>query len=1035
MLCLSATLLGCAGTEQRGTEQLGSVDPLNVCTFEDCGVLSALVHVCAAGDCDATGRRYPADQVLSALHRLLAANDGLEYKLCESDKRSRQCIAENVGHTVFAMVVPGPGTQSSGTIRNPQLNASSNTIRMNKSDPKQFFGTPVICSDHGSTITMTYGGHIVLTDDRYWCNWAAVGIMTAEFSFAIESIDFEKGRITGFWFHALTGTGNGSGTGFAALQFQKGMPKGENWLGAPSVVARNGAHAPGAQVGGPPLRVSSAQREAPVRSVAGAGSSPDWFKPLHQGDYASIVAMMEKRIQGDANPRSSKLLPLCIAYGRLEQHGKAASCFDRLEANVLAGDTDAFEHDAPQVTIFLYGTAWCFECAGMTSANLDRGSVVASMHIARAEHYLALRQYAKAIAAANEYLKLMPLRYLPNRTFREAFQVHPIGVIGIAYALSGNRQAAERVIRALEIATDRGVQVYRMYTIARIHLALGDFQKAYQLLGNYDPPTVPWLDKVLGSKHDAAFRLIPVRFLKHKTQLEVGETAAAKAGFDSLLSEREARENGEIHWMLLYDSGRLAAQEGDLPGAIAFWKRAIDLIEQQRSTIDTEAIKIGFVGDKQAVYRALVAALFAQNRYAEAFDFVERSKARALVDLLAGKTDFALVAPDAEKIKQLLASAHNAELDSRGQLATDERQRSAAIRSAAMATVRQEAADLASLVTVGSASIADIQAGLPEDEALIEYYYDDKALYAFVLTREGLRAAKLDGVGLEAEVRALRRAVAVPVGGEYEPLGRKLYARLIQPLESLGLKKKLLVVPHGVLHYLPFAALRGESGYVIDRHSLRFLPSASVIRYLRSSSAAGRAGILALGNPDLGDPKFDLRFAQDEALAVVQKVPQSRALVRKEATESAFRQYASGFRYVHFATHGEFDADAPLHSALLLAKDGRSDGRLTVDKLYSTRIDADLVTLSACETGLGKVANGDDVVGLTRGFLYAGASTVVASLWKVDDHATSALMIRFYEELRSGDKREALRAAQLAARAQFTHPFFWAAFQLTGTAR
>ena len=170
-------------------------------------------------------------------------------------------------------------------------------------------------------------------------------------------------------------------------------------------------------------------------------------------------------------------------------------------------------------------------------------------------------------------------------------------------------------------------------------------------------------------------------------------------------------------------------------------------------------------------------------------------------------------------------------------------------------------------------------------------------------------------------------------------------------------------------------------------------------------------------------------------LAIVQKMPESRALVRKEATESAFRQYAAGFGYLHFATHGEFDGDTPLRSALRLAKDERSDGLLTVDKLYSTRIDADMVTLSACETGLGKVASGDDVVGLTRGFLYAGASTIVASLWKVDDRATAVLMTRFYDELKSGDKREALRTAQLATRTQFPHPFFWAAFQLTGQAR
>jgi len=123
-----------------------------------------------------------------------------------------------------------------------------------------------------------------------------------------------------------------------------------------------------------------------------------------------------------------------------------------------------------------------------------------------------------------------------------------------------------------------------------------------------------------------------------------------------------------------------------------------------------------------------------------------------------------------------------------------------------------------------------------------------------------------------------------------------------------------------------------------------------------------------------------------------------------------------------------------LSSGLYLAKDAKNDGVLTVGELYSMNLDADLVTLSACETGLGKVANGDDVVGLTRGFLYAGSRSIVASLWSVDDQATATLMKAFYENLSNQNKQEALRLAQLKTRKTFPHPFYWAAFQLTGRA-
>ena len=137
---------------------------------------------------------------------------------------------------------------------------------------------------------------------------------------------------------------------------------------------------------------------------------------------------------------------------------------------------------------------------------------------------------------------------------------------------------------------------------------------------------------------------------------------------------------------------------------------------------------------------------------------------------------------------------------------------------------------------------------------------------------------------------------------------------------------------------------------------------------------------------------------------------------------------------MNFATHGKFATDAPLSSGIYLAKGTEPDGVLTVSDLYSLRWDADLVTLSACETGLGKVANGDDVIGLTRGFLYAGARSIVASLWEVDDAATEQLMVSFYRNLQDHDKREALRLAQIETRGHYPQPLYWAAFQLIGRA-
>ena len=230
-------------------------------------------------------------------------------------------------------------------------------------------------------------------------------------------------------------------------------------------------------------------------------------------------------------------------------------------------------------------------------------------------------------------------------------------------------------------------------------------------------------------------------------------------------------------------------------------------------------------------------------------------------------------------------------------------------------------------------------------------------------------------------------------------------------------------------------ALHDGKDYLIDRYHIRLMPSASTMKYLREKKNDKTGGILAFGNPDLGDPSYDLVFAQKEAIEVASTWANSKVFLRKEATEDALRRNGSDYNYIHFATHGQFFPDNPLKSAVLLSPGPHSNGLLTVDKLYSLQLGANLVTLSACETGLSKIANGDDLMGLTRGFLYAGSSSIVASLWKVDDLATSYLMIRFYQGMQKTDKRNALRKAQLETREKYPHPYYWASFQLTGSAR
>lgn len=513
----------------------------------------------------------------------------------------------------------------------------------------------------------------------------------------------------------------------------------------------------------------------------------------------------------------------------------------------------------------------------------------------------------------------------------------------------------------------------------------------------------------------------------------VGKTDAARKMFDTLLALPEIRGMGNLYWVALYERGLIARADGQRAEAIRLFTQSVDAIERVRSTISFEAAKIGFAGDKQAVYGALVSALADSGAWSDAFVIAERAKARAFVDLLAQKRDLGPPPAADDKVRELFANATTSG-ETQGLPSTEEGVRGIQIVASARAALTQVAPEAASLVTVQKVSVTDIAARLGEHETLIDYYSSGDDLFAFLLQGTTVRGFKLSAQGLAEDVRSFREAIERRDASVAER-GRRLHDRLMHPLLAEIRGAKLTISPHGALHYLPFAALSDGKQYFLDRFSARFIPSASALVYVKTDTPVKPGKLLALGNPDLGNSRFDLPNAQVEALNVAAMFPASRALVRAAATKTAVKELGNGFSILHFATHGKFDTDAPLSSGLFLAKGNEPDGVLTVSDLYSLRWDMDLVTLSACETGLGKIASGDDVIGLTRGFLYAGARSIVASLWQVDDAATARLMTSFYRNLESNDKREALRLAQLETRASYPQPMYWAAFQVVGRAQ
>ena len=512
----------------------------------------------------------------------------------------------------------------------------------------------------------------------------------------------------------------------------------------------------------------------------------------------------------------------------------------------------------------------------------------------------------------------------------------------------------------------------------------------------------------------------------------VGRTKEARAMLDTLLALPEIRAMGNLYWGALYERSLIATREGKREDSIRLLGQSVEAIETVRSTISFEAAKIGFAGDKQVVYAALVRQLFEAGDWNAAFATAERAKARALVDLLAQRLNLAPPPAIDDKVRELFAQATSHE-ETLGLPANEAAVRGIKVVADARGTLALSAPEAASLVSVQKISMSAIAAELSAGETLIDYYRAGDDLYAFILRGATIKGIRLSAQGLDEEVRLFRDLIERRDAAAAER-GSRLYDRLLRPLMGEIDGNKLVISPHGVLHYLPFVALSDGDQYLLDRFSVRFTPSAGALLYLRRAAPAKIGKLLALGNPDLGDAHLYLPNAQIEAVNVAAMFPASRALVRADASKTAVEALGNGFSILHFATHGKFNADAPLTSGLYLAKGDAADGVLTVSDLYTLSWDADLITLSACQTGLGKVANGDDVIGLTRGFLYAGARSIVASLWSVDDTATEQLMVNFYRNLANNDKREALRIAQIQTRKSYPQPMYWAAFQIVGRA-
>ncbi|NJN18424.1 MAG: CHAT domain-containing protein, partial [Oscillochloris sp.] len=347
-------------------------------------------------------------------------------------------------------------------------------------------------------------------------------------------------------------------------------------------------------------------------------------------------------------------------------------------------------------------------------------------------------------------------------------------------------------------------------------------------------------------------------------------------------------------------------------------------------------------------------------------------------------------------------------------------------------------ADYARDAAFWQARAEPFQGYLARDSVLLAFVQLDADLVAFIATASHTEAVRLPGIvntvqRLGRQVQFHLRAAPNPgdphaaaLAANAQKVLQRLYQLLIAPLAPLlAAYPRLQIVSAGPLHYLPFHALHSGESYLLEQHAVSYLPAASVLCYLRKDAPAGIKP-LVLGHSAAGRlPNIPI-----EARAVADLFG-CEAYLESQATLTNLRREAAGSSLIHLAAHGDFRADNPLFSGVSLA-----DGRLTTLDAFGLELQAALVVLSACETGRNVVGGGDELIGLMRALLHAGASALLLSHWQVEDHATAELMRTFYRHLIGGAAKDtALQATQrtmIAGQSGHAHPYYWAPFFLVG---
>jgi CHAT domain-containing protein len=541
--------------------------------------------------------------------------------------------------------------------------------------------------------------------------------------------------------------------------------------------------------------------------------------------------------------------------------------------------------------------------------------------------------------------------------------------------------------------------------------------------------------------------------------LQVGELPAAESETNAAITKISGLQTPVLAYQTHFLRGQLAQTSGDRPAAYSAYQEARKSLEALRSRLHAEELKISFVKNRLQVYEALVDLHLSgdggEATVAEAFSCIEAAKSRSMTEMIfqggqslplgdAGQSE--LVRRIRDLREELNWYYHRIELeqlrpeDTSAKRLQQLQEKALSHENELLRTLRELPAherENATLEAPGDFSLENLQAAIPEEAALIEYYTTGDRLVAAVVTRNSIEISPITVFSRVVHFLQLLRfqLSKFRMGSAYtqrfeQPLLQAtqshleaLYAELLAPLLSHLQAKHLIFVPHGSLHFLPFHALKNGHTYLCDTHTVSYAPSATVFALCQEKPPSNMAASLVMGIPDERAPHI---LAEVQSVASI--LPQTDLFLGGQATADILKKKGAQSAILHIATHGTYRQDNPMFSGIKLG-----DGYLNLYDLYQMRLSARHVTLSGCATGMNVVAAGDELLGLQRGLFCAGAASLLLSLWDVHDRSTAELMQAFYKSFtETGDMAVYLQSAMMLLRRESPHPYFWAPFVLIG---